>query len=279
MTTELDLTLPDGRLLHVYDTEGPGLPVLWHHGTPNVGLLPEPLVAASARLGVRWVSYDRPGYGGSSFRPGRDVASSVTDVAALADALGLDRFAVMAHSGGGPYVLACLALLPERATAGTVLAGPAPFDAEGLDWFGGLAASQTASLRAAATRRAAKEAYEGSGAGHDLELLAVDDDVLEGDWGEWVFDATLPAMVPGPAARIDDDMAFVSPWGFDPGQITAPVLFVHGALDRVVPPAHSTWLAGRCPAAELRLFSDHGHLSILREAPGCLEWLTATADR
>ena len=89
MVTEFDLVLPEGRTLHVYDTGGTGLPVVWHHGTPNVGEPPEPLLPAAARLGIRWVSYDRPGYGGSSARPGRDVASAAADVATLADALGL----------------------------------------------------------------------------------------------------------------------------------------------------------------------------------------------
>jgi pimeloyl-ACP methyl ester carboxylesterase len=94
-----------GRTLHVYDT-GAGdaaghLAVFWHHGTPNVGAPPEPLFATAARLGIRWVSYDRPGYGGSSTHPGRDVASAADYVSGVADALGIDRFAVMGHSGGG----------------------------------------------------------------------------------------------------------------------------------------------------------------------------------
>src|SRR5690349_10927113 len=100
---ERDLQLSDGRALHVYDT-GPGkggrLPVVWHHGTPNVGAPPEPLFDAADRLGVRWVSFDRPGYGGSTVAPGRTVSSVAGDVAAVADALGLEQFAVMGYSGG-----------------------------------------------------------------------------------------------------------------------------------------------------------------------------------
>src|SRR5437870_8225142 len=107
---EQDLRLIDGRMLHVYDTapgESGRLPVVWHHGTPNLGAPPEPLFAAADRLGLRWVSFDRPGYGGSTVAPGRTVSSVAGDVAAAADALGIDEFAVMGYSGGGTYALGC----------------------------------------------------------------------------------------------------------------------------------------------------------------------------
>ncbi|NEE56132.1 alpha/beta hydrolase, partial [Streptomyces sp. SID8455] len=80
----------------------------------NIGSPPAPLFPAAERLSVRWVSYDRPGYGGSSPLPGRDIASAAADVRAIADALAIGRFAVLGHSGGGPHALACGALLPDR---------------------------------------------------------------------------------------------------------------------------------------------------------------------
>ncbi len=104
---ELDVELGDGRTLQAYDTGANGvadhLAVFWHHGTPNIGAPPEPLFPAASQLGIRWVSYDRSGYGGSSPFPGRDVASAAADVASVADALSIDQFAVMGHSGGGPH--------------------------------------------------------------------------------------------------------------------------------------------------------------------------------
>ena len=161
--TETDLELSDGRTLPVYDTganDGDGrLAVFWHHGTANIGAPPEPLFPAAARLGIRWVSYDRPGYGGSTSYPGRDVASAAAHVSSIADALGIDRFAVMGHSGGGPHALAWGALLPERVLGVVIVAGLAPFGAEGLNWFAGMADASAASLRAAAEGREAKERY------------------------------------------------------------------------------------------------------------------------
>ena len=133
MVTETDLELGDGRTLHAYDTganDAAGrLAVFWHHGSPNIGAPPEPLFSAADRLGIRWVSYDRPGYGGSTPRPGRDVASAADDASAVADALSIDRFAVMGHSSGGSHALACAALLQDRVLGVVVVAGMAPFGA------------------------------------------------------------------------------------------------------------------------------------------------------
>lgn len=111
MVTEADVRLACGRVLHAYDTAadgtasgrktpGPAVAVFWLHGSPNIGSPPEPLFAAADANGLRWVSYDRPGYGGSDPDDGRTVASAAADVAAVADALGIGRFAVFGHSGG-----------------------------------------------------------------------------------------------------------------------------------------------------------------------------------
>jgi pimeloyl-ACP methyl ester carboxylesterase len=278
VVTETDLELGDGRTLHLYDTgadDAAGrLAVFWHHGTPNIGAPPQPLFAAAARLGIRWVSYDRPGYGGSTPDPGRDVASAAAHVARIADALGIDRFAVMGHSGGGPHALACGALLPERVLGVVSVAGLAPFGAEGLDWFAGMAASGVASLRAAVQGRAAKERYEASGAEYDPEMFTpADHAALSGPWS-WLNSVVGPAIEAGPGGLIDDDLAYVAPWGFDPADVVAPVLLLHGGLDRVVPGAHGAWLARRCPAAELRLYPDDGHISVLNSGEAALEWLS-----
>jgi pimeloyl-ACP methyl ester carboxylesterase len=277
VVTETDLKLGDGRTLHVYDTgaddaEG-RLAVFWHHGTPNIGAPPEPLFAAAARLGIRWVSYDRPGYGGSTPYRDRDVASAAADVSSVADALGIDQFAVMGHSGGGPHALACGALLPERVLSVVSVAGLAPFGAEGLEWFAGMSDSSVASLRAAAEGRVAKERYEASGAEYDPEMFTPEDHAaLSGAWS-WVLDVVNPAVEAGPGGLIDDDLAYVAPWGFDPAQAIAPILFLHGGRDRVVPSSHSEWLARRCPSAELWLSPDDGHIAVLNSGAAAMEWL------
>jgi pimeloyl-ACP methyl ester carboxylesterase len=281
MVAEGDVTTGDGRVLHWYDTGGGvdhPLVVLWLHGTPNIGAPPEPLFAVSERLGIRWLGYDRPAYGGSTPRPGRDVASGAADVAAVADARGLRRFAVLGHSSGGPHALACAALLPERVSAAVGVSGLAPFGAEGLDWFAGMGESSAASLRAAVAGRTAKERHEAETTDADVAFTPADWEALAGEWS-WFGKVVPPAMANGPGALIDDDLASVAPWGFDPASVTAPVLLAHGTADRMVPSSHSEWLANHIPAAELRLWPGDGHISVLLHAVEALEWLAANAVR
>ena len=277
LTREFDIELDDGRKLHAYQQDvDADLNVLWHHGTPNIGAPPEPLFEAAARLGVRWFSYDRPGYGGSTPFADRDIASAADHAAAVADALGVDRFAVMGHSGGGPHALACAALLPGRVMGAVSISGLAPLDADGLDWFGGMIPSGVASLRAAIDGPVAKEKYEMSGIEYDPEFTTADLGALSGEWS-WLDDVVGPAVDSGPGGVIADDLAYVSPWGFEPAVISAPTLLVHGGRDGIVPSSHSEWLAARCRLAELWLFPDDGHISILGSASSALEWLREQA--
>jgi pimeloyl-ACP methyl ester carboxylesterase len=276
------VTIPaqDGRVLRAYDT-GPtgrrdGLAVMWHHGTPNVGAPPAPLVPAAERLGLRWISYDRPGYGGSSPRPDRDIASAAADARRVADGLDVDRFAVMGHSGGCPHALACAALLPGRVPAVVNVAGLAPFGADGLDWFAGMAPGGVASLHAAVEGRAAKERFEAAAVEGDLGFTAADLTALAGEWS-WFEEVVRPAVAAGPGGLIDDDLAYVRPWGFGPAQVAAPVLLMHGGQDRVVPASHSRWLARHLASAELRLSPQDGHISVLVSAAAALRWLRAHA--
>lgn len=280
--TESDLELSDGRTLHFYDTCADGadgrLAVFWHHGTPNTGAPPEPLFPAAAQHGIRWVSHDRPGYGGSTAQPGRNAASAAADVSSIADALGIDQFAVMGHSGGGPHALACGALLPERVLGVVCVAGLAPFHAAGLDWFAGMTASGAAELRAAAAGRATLESYQAS-AEFDKELLTpADYAALSGPWS-WLAAVAWRAVAGGPDGMVDDNLAYVAPWGFDPGQVSSPVLLLHGGQDRVVPSSHGEWLARRCRSAELRLSPGEGHITVLNSAAAAMAWVREHAEQ
>jgi pimeloyl-ACP methyl ester carboxylesterase len=272
---EADVELADGRTLHTYDTGAGERVVFWHHGTPNIGTPPEPLFAAGDRLGVRWISLDRPGYGGSTPQPGRTMASVAELAAAVADALEVERFAVMGHSSGGPHALACAALLPDRVSAVLSVSGLAPFDAD-IDWFAGMSRGSEASLRAAAAGRAVKEKHEETSVFDPESFTKTDRAAFAGAWG-WFGSVVNPAVASGPEPLIDDDLANVGPWGFDPATITAPVLLMHGEADRMVPASHSKWLDGRIASAELRLYPDEGHISILTHAEPALEWLAERA--
>jgi pimeloyl-ACP methyl ester carboxylesterase len=282
MATETDLKLSDGRTLHVYDASAAGadarLVVFWHHSMPALGAPPEPLLAITAQHGIRWVSYDRPGYGGSTPHPDRDVAAAAADVASIVDALGIGRFAVLGLSGGAPHALACGALLPERVLSMACVAGPAPFHAEELDWFAGMAPSFAEEMHAATRGRAALEDYLASAESDPKLFTPADHAALDGPWS-WVEAVSGQALEGGPEGELDDHLAYVAPWGFDPEQVRPPVLLLHGGQDRVVPSAHGQWLATHLRVAELWLRPDDGHISVLNSATSAIDWLMEHADQ
>ncbi|MGG7466354.1 alpha/beta fold hydrolase [Plantibacter sp. YIM 135347] len=299
MVIRRELRLQDGRTLSVHDSAGSGertgnkasatvspdlspdlavdeptCTIVWFHGSPQTGALLEPLLEAAAERGIRLLSYGRPDYGGSTPVPDRDVASAAADVEELADALGLDRFAVLGASGGGPHALACAALLPGRVTAAACVAGLAPIEAaDDIDWFAGMAGDGP-SLRAALDGREARERFEETAEFDPTSFNARDYAVLDGTWASLGADVGL-ASAEGTAGIVDDDLAFVRPWGFDVADIACPVLLVQGTDDRVIPPAHAEWLLHRIPRAELWLLPGDGHISALDQCPAAMDWLLA----
>ena len=278
MVLTQDLQLADGRMLRVHDTGAGAVPdaltLVWHHGSPQTGALLEPLVSAAAARGVRLLAYGRPSYGGSSPHPGRDVASAAGDVQQVVDALGVAGFAVMGASGGGPHALACAALLPDRVLGAVCLAGLAPLT-DAFDWYAGMASD--GGLRAAVEGRAARERYAASEVFDPNVFTAADWAALKGAWSSLGVDAE-QAGAAGPDGLVDDDVAFVAPWGFDVRQIVAPVLLIQGGQDRVVPPSHAEWLQRTCPSAELWLRPRDGHISVLDAVPVAMDWLRALLE-
>lgn len=246
--------------------------MFWQHGTPNLGAPPQPLFPAAAEHGIRWVSYDRPSYGGSTPHPGRNMAAAAADVSSVADALGIGQFAVMGHSGGGAHALACGALLPDRVVGVVCVAGLAPFHAEGLDWFAGMAAAGAAELRAAARGRAALAPALASSEFDPEQFTPADHASLAGAWS-WLGEVAGQALEGGLGGMVDDDLATVAPWGFDLGQVRSPVLFLHGGQDRVAPSSHGKWLARHTRSAELWLRPDDWHISVLNSGEAAIGWL------
>ena len=137
-----------------------------------------------------------------------------------------------------------------------------------------------AELNATLADRDALEALLASQEDFDPEMFTpADRAALAGDW-KWISTVVGPALEQGTDGLIDDALAAVGPWGFDPAAITVPVLLVHGTADRVMPSAHSEWLARRIGAsAELVLVKDAGHISVFRAAPDALAWLARLASQ
>lgn len=282
----------DGRRLRVEVSGDPhGHPVFLLHGMPGSRVGPRPRSMFLYQRGARLISYDRPGYGGSDRRPGRRVADVVSDVRDVADALGLDRFAVAGRSGGAPHALACAALLPDRVTRAAALVGLAPRDAEGLDWFAGMAPSNVSEFRTAftdperfAARLIPRSAAIRSDPAKLLEELrrelTDDDRMIVSDRGirSMLLRTYLEALRTSPYGWIDDALALTGPWGFDPAQIDVPVLLWHGGKDVFSPASHSSWLAARIPRATAVLEPAAAHFAALRALPNALNWLLSDAS-
>jgi pimeloyl-ACP methyl ester carboxylesterase len=285
---ERTVTTPDGRDLRICEG-GPqdGPVVIVHNGTPMSRLLFRPNVEDAEGRGLRLVGYDRPGYGGSSRHAGRSVADAAADVEAIADALGAERFATWGISGGGPHVLACAALLPDRVVAAASLASVAPYDAEGLDWFEGMGEANVTEFNLALQGREQLEPFlrrereemlaagpEGVAEALRTLLTPVDRAVLTGETAEYLFAAFRLGSGDRLDGWVDDDLAFAKPWGFELGAIRVPVLLWQGAQDKFVPFAHGEWLAHRIPTVDAHLSSDDGHVTLLaRRANEVHEWL------
>ena len=245
-----------GRKLRVSEGGDPrGFPVLVHMGTPTSGLLFGPHVPVAAACGIRLVSYDRPGYGGSTARPGRTVADSADDVAAVADALGIERLGVWGFSGGPPFGLAAAARLPEIVSGAVVLASPAP----GL-WT------------------EVEEDHETS----RLELLALSVEDWRGRvkpehaaFAEFAVETLRIGLAADAEGWREDELALAGDWGFDLEEVRIPVRLRHGRADRAVPVENGELLAARLPEVEAE-FDEGGHQDVLfRDPEPDFRWLAS----
>ena len=286
-TVDRPITLPDGRTLLVHEAGDPrGIPVVVHHGTPGAGVHYGPWADDASTRGIRLISYDRAGYGGSDRAVGRDVAAVAADVAAALDALGIDGFLTWGVSGGGPHALACAALLPDRVRAVASIAGVAPWDGEHLDPMDGMGADNIEefglAVRGEDALRPWLDVQRGgvlSATPEDLVaqmhslLPPIDVAALGGEAGPWLLASMTSGLASGVDGWLDDDLAFVRPWGFDLDEVTAPALVQHGGLDLMVPLAHGLWLAAHLLGATEWIEPNQGHLSLALDVGRVHAWL------
>ena len=277
----------DGRTLAVQESgDLAGRPVLIHSGTPGSRHLYRPIAQDAAARGLRLISYDRPGYGGSSPQPGRTVADCAADVRAICADLGIDRLAMWGISGGGPHLLACAALLPDLVAAAASLASAAPYDADGLDYFAGMGQQNVDDDRLVLTDEAAARkqldqereeilATRPEDAAKEIASLLspADAAVLRDDLAEYLTFTEREGLAPGNEGWWDDN-CMLRPWGFDVADIRVPVLLLHGRQDLFVPFGHGEWLAAHIPGVEARMLDDDGHLTLMSRIPEVHSWLS-----
>lgn len=269
--------------------DGPpdGLPVFTLHGTPGSRVVYPAFVADARARGIRLLSYDRPGYGRSTPVQNRRVGDSAEDVRAIADALGIDRFAVWGFSGGGAPALACAAKLPTRVVAAAVVAGVAPYPAEGWDWLAGTGEANVTDFQLMLNDRRAWEQKSRNDRDQMMawtretlrtEFLSlcseVDRAALTDEVADYLLTAMKEGLQGGAEGMREDSLSTIRPWGFDLSTVRVPVQIWHGGQDLFVPSSHGRWVAQHLPRAETHFLPTEGHLSIwLRHVPDVHAWL------
>ena len=284
----------DGRQLAVKSLGDPaGRPVFLMHGTPGTLDGPVPRGIFLYRLGIRLISYTRPGYPGSDRDKDRTVADAAADVEAIADKLNLDRFSVIGRSGGAPHALACAAAksLQDRVICTAALSSLAPYDAHdnGLDWYAGMADSNIEAYRNATDHESDLQPLIATFNEHARQVRNNSQGLLNSLWPELegsdkqiVGDVALRRIIAQSHAKairdsvdgwLDDVMALGSPWGFELSDITSPVLLWHGVDDRYSPVGHAEWLAKKIPTADLDLDPGVAHFGAVEILPETLTWV------
>jgi pimeloyl-ACP methyl ester carboxylesterase len=280
---ERTLPLGDGRVVGYVDAGRPDGPALvLFHGTPSSRLDAVWLDGPAQRAGWRLVAFDRPGLGLSSLRDDESIVDQVADVEALVDALGIDEFSVLGYSGGAPHALATAAVLSSRVRLVGLVSGWGPPDRPGAydgvtrgERFSDAIARRTPRLTRLlfgalsmalhrAPRTMAKLMSARLEGGTDSGLLTA---------GPESVDPIREAFRQGPAGAARDLHLIVSPWGFDPTSVTAPVRLWHGDHDSEIPVHHSRHLEDALPDAQLEVIEDGDHLALYHHADDILTGL------
>jgi pimeloyl-ACP methyl ester carboxylesterase len=274
----------DGRRVAYTEHGDPaGEPVFFLHGTPDSRIGKQYLGRPAAQRGLRVICPDRPGIGGSDPQPGRTVAGYAADLLRLADALDVDRFAVVGYSGGSPYALSCAAGCGPRLTGTALMAGVGPLDGrpgacDGLSagdlelldhalnhptrgaWALRLERLATRALPALALRQLSGE-------------LADPDRAVLDTTGRAVLESFVEALRPGPAGTLEDYRLWARPWGLDWSAVTVTVHVFQGDADRMVPMHHAEDVVARLPdgLGRLHRLAGVGHLSIIGRAGEILD--------
>ena len=275
--------LPDGRVLRYWSSATPGPVVLFFHGTPDSRRIAMTGNHAATEVGVRLLTFNRPGYGSST--PTASTFTSVADDAAtLLDLWGIEEVAVLGMSVGGPYAAAFAATYPDRATALGLVSAPAMTETSD-DTVEQAMARLSPEFMAWRARIDPDDEDDAALAGRFLaELPPADAAALRGmlaevaqvlDYGsdvELAAGMAWDALVE-PQGYLRDAALLLRTWDFDPEAVACPVRLWCGDQDEKALSA-ATWWADRLPQAQVDVLPDTTHLAaLLTRWPEILRWL------
>lgn len=273
------ITLPDGRKLGYAEYGAPtGRPVLFFHGTPGSRYIHADMADIAARRGIRLIAVDRPSYGLSDPQRGRAMLDWPDDIAALTDALGLQRFAIIGFSGGSPYALACAYKLPGWVAKIALAGALAPYDVPGVlegmspavSGFYALAQADPDELRnafaaVAPTPAALVDALSSSASEWDKNIINARRPEFETEYAQ-----TLRGGIEGVAS---DFVLASKNWGFPLDGINAEVHLWSGTADQNTPPAMTNYLASQLSNSRIFMLPGEGHFALYRHWEEILQQL------
>jgi pimeloyl-ACP methyl ester carboxylesterase len=274
------IRLRDGRLLGYAEWGDPGgRPLLYFHGWPGARVEGRLGDEAARARGVRLIAIDRPGMGLSDFQPRRTLLLWPEDVVQVAAALGLDRFAVLGISGGGPYAAACAWKLSDRLTGTGIVSGLAPLDVPGViagmgrrnrlslqlvGRLGVLRRALFAAMSVSVRRQPDRILERGLGAAADKQYLD------RQDVRKILVESLSEAFRSGSRGPAWEMGIYARPWGFRPEDIRTPVYLSHGEQDANAPVTMGRYLATSIPECRASFYSGEGHLHFVDRLPEIL---------
>jgi pimeloyl-ACP methyl ester carboxylesterase len=286
------IILSDGRRLSFAEFgDRQGQPVFYFHGFPGSRLEAKLAERIALDTHVRFIGIDRPGYGLSSFKPGRTFVDWADDVIALADALEFDRFSILGVSGGGPYAAACAFKIPDRLDAVGIICGMGPVDVPGLtqnmSWIYRQGLRLTGRFPQVATvlcpvlafffRKYPERVLSSimSGMVTEPDKIALKNTELVGVLSN-SFREAFRSSLKGPAT---DAILYSRPWGFSLKDIDIGIHLWHGEKDRIVPPEMARYLARSIPHCRVTFYADEGHFSVVLNRIGEIWDIFARPDK
>lgn len=270
----LFLELKDGRQMGFAEYGNPdGQPIFYFHGLPGSRLEAGHLHEVAVVNHFRLIGLDRPGMGLSSIEPKRSILSWVEDVENFADSMGIDKFSVIGHSGGAPFVAACAYKIPHRLNGAAIVSGMAPFEnpevmaslsrgqrilngiINAIPWVANVMMKLTFIMlnKPAMLKKMLKQ-------------MSKPDQLIFSDTerSKAIIDATKEAFRSGVSGASQEIVLSLKPWGFKLENINSPITIWQGGMDKQAPEMAARIYAKLIPSANLMFFKDEGHLSILK---------------
>jgi pimeloyl-ACP methyl ester carboxylesterase len=278
-----------GRNIGVYEYGDPdGRPIIALHGTPSCGAGFDWTDGPARERCLRVIAPDRPGIGHSDPAPMASVAEYATDIEALADALGIERFVVLGYSGGGPYALAVAQRLPDRVESATIVSGAGEIGtwAKWKDLSRSDRQLTWLSLHAPAVARATLRVADAGARllptvalwSAEAEMSGPDRAVMRTLGSREALALFTQALAGSAAGAVDDYALLARPWHVPVREISVPVHCWHGTADNLVPLAHTEALLERIPGARLTTWPDEGHLALITHVAEVLDDIAAEVD-